>query len=52
MYWAELWNAAVLLSRELAAQPALVRGKAVLELGAGLGLAGITAALLGALCCG
>ena len=46
-YWSELWPAGVALAREVAARPDL-RGKRVLELGAGLGLPSIAAALGGA----
>ena len=45
---ARVWDAAVGLSILLARQPELVRGKRVLELGSGVGLAGISAALFGA----
>ena len=44
-----LWEASVALARKLAANPSLVAGKRVLELGAGVGLApGIVARSLGA----
>jgi predicted nicotinamide N-methyase len=43
-----LWEAAVGLARMLAAEPALVAGKRVLELGAGVGMPGIVARSLGA----
>ena len=43
-----LWEAAIGLAQWLAEQPALVAGKRVLELGAGVGLAGLMAAALGA----
>jgi predicted nicotinamide N-methyase len=45
---ARVWPAARLLSRHLHAQPSLVCGKAVLELGAGAALPSLCAALLGA----
>ena len=45
---ARLWPAAALLSRHLDAQPELVRGKHVLELGAGAALPSLYASLLGA----
>ena len=47
-YWAQLWPSATLLTRELLAEPALVRDGAVLELGAGLGLCSVGAAMAGA----
>jgi predicted nicotinamide N-methyase len=43
-----LWESALALARWLAAEPALVRGRRVLELGGGVGLAGIVARHLGA----
>lgn len=43
-----LWESAVALAAELSERPNLVAGKTVLELGAGLGLAGVVAASLGA----
>jgi predicted nicotinamide N-methyase len=43
-----LWESAVGLARFLAANPALVAGKRVLELGAGVGLPGLVAQALGA----
>jgi predicted nicotinamide N-methyase len=45
-YWAELWPSGLALARELAAHD--LKGKRVLELGCGLGLAGVAAALEGA----
>lgn len=41
-----MWPAAVILSRVLCRHPELVRGRRVLEIGAGLGLAGLVAAHL------
>lgn len=46
-----LWEASIALARKLAANPALVVGKRVLELGAGVGLPGIVARSLGASVC-
>jgi predicted nicotinamide N-methyase len=46
-YWAELWDSAAALAGVLAADPERVRGKAVLDLGCGMGLAGTAAAALG-----
>ena len=43
-----LWDSAVGLAERLAAEPKLVRGKRVLELGAGVGLPGLVAQTLGA----
>jgi predicted nicotinamide N-methyase len=45
-FWAELWPAGVALARALAVRPLV--GRRVLELGCGLGLASVTAALAGA----
>ncbi|CAM9218120.1 unnamed protein product [Ectocarpus fasciculatus] len=39
-----MWPAAIILSRLLCRNPSLVRGRRVLEIGAGLGLAGLVAA--------
>ncbi|HEY7496795.1 MAG TPA: methyltransferase [Candidatus Tectomicrobia bacterium] len=46
-YWAELWPSAVALAHYVAQRPDLA-GRRVLELGCGLGLVGIVAALQGA----
>lgn len=46
-YWAELWPSAIGMGRYLAKHPELVRGKSVLEVGCGLGLAGMVAHGLG-----
>ena len=43
-----LWESAVALAAELGERPALVAGRSVLELGAGVGLCGVVAATLGA----
>lgn len=43
-----LWESAVALARHLAENPAQVKGRRVLELGAGVGLAGMAAQWLGA----
>jgi predicted nicotinamide N-methyase len=43
-----LWAAAIGIAERLAEEPALVAGKRVLELGAGVGLPGLSAAALGA----
>lgn len=47
-YWVELWPAAVLLARFIAANPALVAGRACLDAGCGLGLSSLVAASVGA----
>ena len=47
-YWAYLWPGGAALIAHLAANPDLVRGRRVLDLGAGSGLVGIAAAVLGA----
>lgn len=47
LYGFVLWESAIGLSERLVEQPALVRGKQVLELGAGVGLPGIVAQSLG-----
>ena len=47
-YWARLWPSAVAIAEELLQRPALVRGKTVWDVGCGLGLAGLAAALAGA----
>jgi predicted nicotinamide N-methyase len=47
-YWVEPWPSAFFLAAELAARPELVAGKAVAELGCGIGLGGAAAAASGA----
>lgn len=47
-YGVALWPAAIALAHDIAARGAAMRGKRVLELGAGTGLPGIVAASLGA----
>lgn len=47
-YWAASWPSAIGLSKFIDEQQALVKGKAVIEIGCGLGLPGIVAALNGA----
>jgi predicted nicotinamide N-methyase len=44
-YWADLWPSAIGLSQFIDENPALVKGKNVIELGCGLGMPGIVAAL-------
>lgn len=46
-YWCRLWPSAVALAQLMLQQPELIRGKRVCEIGSGLGLAGIAAALAG-----
>lgn len=43
-----LWASGIGLARRLAEEPSLVRGRTVLEIGAGVGLPGLAAAALGA----
>jgi predicted nicotinamide N-methyase len=45
-FWAELWPSGAALARAVAARP--LAGRRVLELGCGLGLVGVTAAMAGA----
>jgi predicted nicotinamide N-methyase len=47
-FWAVVWPAAQMLARVLQAEPAWVRGKTVLDVGCGGGVAGIAAAHAGA----
>lgn len=47
-YWVELWPAAVLLARFVAANPALVAGRSCVDAGCGLGLSSLVAASCGA----
>jgi ETFB lysine methyltransferase len=47
-YWARVWPSAVALAECLLARPELVRGLRVADVGAGLGVAGLAAALAGA----
>ena len=46
--WAKVWPTAAALSAHVAANPALVRDRRIAELGAGLGVVGLAAALSGA----
>lgn len=46
--WASVWPSAAALATHIAAQPDIVRGLGVLELGAGLGIVGLSAAQGGA----
>lgn len=46
--WASVWPAAANLAALIAREPQLVEGKRVAELGSGLGVAGLTAAKVGA----
>ena len=48
-YWCRPWPSAIALAARLAAEPQLVAGRRVIELGCGLGLAGIAAAWAGVL---
>ena len=47
-YWAQLWPSSYAMSRWMLDEPTLVAGKTVLELGCGLGLSAVCAALAGA----
>jgi predicted nicotinamide N-methyase len=47
-HWADLWQGSVALAEEVLSNPERVRGKRVIDLGTGLGLAGIAAAMAGA----
>ncbi|MEM1228991.1 MAG: 50S ribosomal protein L11 methyltransferase [Pseudomonadota bacterium] len=47
-YWAFCWGSGLALAQELLADPDRVRGKRVLDFGAGSGVAGIAAAMAGA----
>lgn len=47
-YWCRLWPSAIALAEEIFARPQLVAGRRVCDLGAGLGLAGLAAAMAGA----
>jgi len=47
-YWAYLWAGGAALAHHVAANPEVVRGRSVLDLGAGSGVVGIAAALAGA----
>lgn len=47
-FWAELWPASIGLATAILRNPSLWRGKTVLELGSGVGLAGIAATMAGA----
>lgn len=47
-YWAHLWPGGLALARQIGAAPGAVRGRRVLDVGAGSGLVGIAAAKAGA----
>eukprot|EP00850_Spirogloea_muscicola_P006325 SM000030S11334 [mRNA] locus=s30:239985:242971:+ [translate_table: standard] len=47
-YWCRLWPSAIALAEEILLHPELVAGRKVCDLGAGLGLAGLAAAIAGA----
>lgn len=46
-YWTRVWPSAVALAHQLLKRPELVRGATVADLGSGLGVAGLAAALAG-----
>ena len=48
VYWSKVWPAGLALGRHLLAAPEMCAGKAVLELGAGLGIGAVCAAVAGA----
>jgi hypothetical protein len=48
-YWAELWASAIAIAQIISEDPSLVNGKRIADLGCGLGVAGLTAALQGSL---
>eukprot|EP00850_Spirogloea_muscicola_P011991 SM000076S21812 [mRNA] locus=s76:360233:363087:- [translate_table: standard] len=47
-YWCRLWPSAIALAEEILLHPELVAGRKLCDLGAGLGLAGLAAAIAGA----
>ena len=47
-HWATLWQGSVALAEQILENPELVKDKRVIDLGTGLGLAGIAAAIAGA----
>jgi predicted nicotinamide N-methyase len=47
-YWTRVWPSALALAQQLLTRPELVAGAKVADLGAGLGVGGIAAALAGA----
>ena len=47
-YWADVWHSAVALAEHMSESPDIVAGKDILDIGCGLGVPGIMAALLGA----
>ena len=49
-YWSRPWPSAAALAAELLRRPELVAGRRAVEVGAGLGVASIAAALAGAPC--
>lgn len=46
-YWSEVWASAIAIAEVMFSDPTLVAGKRVADVGCGLGLAGIAAALAG-----
>ncbi len=46
-YWSRPWPSAVALAKLVLQQPSIVRGRRVCEVGAGLGIASIAAAMAG-----
>ena len=48
VFWSKVWPAGLALGFHLLERPTLCSGKLVLELGAGLGIGGVCAAVAGA----
>lgn len=47
-YWATLWPSSIALAEEFYRRPSLVKGRHIVDIGAGVGLAGMSAAMNGA----
>jgi predicted nicotinamide N-methyase len=46
-YWSDVWDSAVAMAEAMFLKPGLVEGKRVADVGCGLGLGGVAAALAG-----